>query len=366
MKQSDVFALLWKVVEKKKTALFGADAARRKTLNFSIRQMSKGIEAAQAHMKKLYPLESEEWPESKCKIVKDVKGVGKGICSRIDEIYDTGKLAELDEVKADEEDPKIIAAKKLSNVFGIGPIKAKSFVDAGFLSIDDLMKGHLNGKIKLTDQMLVGIKHYDDFMERIPHDEIIQMEKTIQEIGSKLESMKEPKTNKILYGKVSITICGSYRRKQPTSGDIDVMFTCVDKPTTVVKKAFKEYISMLKEVEFLVDDLSYGETKYLGACKNINLKESDKQKSKVRRIDILAVPWKSYAPAVMYFTGSKKFNIEFRKKALEKGYTVNEYGIYKLVDGVEKKVEEKNRIPVISEKSMFDLVGMDYLEPWER
>ena len=100
-------------------------------------------------------------------------------------------------------------------------------------------------------------------------------------------------------------------------------------------------------------------------CKNINVKESDKAKVKVRRIDILAVPWKSYAPAVMYFTGSKKFNIEFRKKALEKGYTVNEYGVYKLDGGV-KKIEEKYRVPVINEQTMFDLVGMDYLEPWER
>lgn len=191
------------------------------------------------------------------------------------------------------------------------------------------------------------------------------MEKTIQEIGRKLELKKDPKTNNSLYGNISITICGSYRRRLLTSGDIDVMFTCVNKPTITVKKAFKEYISMMKEVGFLVDDLSYGETKYLGACKNINVKESDKAKVKVRRIDILAVPWKSYAPAVMYFTGSKKFNIEFRKKALEKGYTVNEYGVYKLDGGV-KKIEEKYRVPVINEQTMFDLVGMDYLEPWER
>jgi DNA polymerase/3'-5' exonuclease PolX len=47
--------------------------------------------------------------------------------------------------------------------------------------------------------------------------------------------------------------------------------------------------------------------------------------------------------------------------ALQKGYTMNEYGIYKYIDG-----KKGDKIIIKSEKEAFDVLGIKYLEPHER
>jgi DNA polymerase (family 10) len=45
------------------------------------------------------------------------------------------------------------------------------------------------------------------------------------------------------------------------------------------------------------------------------------------QVDLRAVPEASFGAALMYFTGSKEHNIELRKLAIEKGWSLNEYGL---------------------------------------
>ena len=93
-------------------------------------------------------------------------------------------------------------------------------------------------------------------------------------------------------------------------------------------------------------------TKYMGFCKL--------KKGKPMRIDIRYVSYKSYYPALLYFTGSGEYNKKMRGVAESLGYLLNEYGLYKL-DGNKKKL-----INVKSEKDIFDKLGMEYLEPEKR
>ena len=55
-----------------------------------------------------------------------------------------------------------------------------------------------------------------------------------------------------------------------------------------------------------------------------------------------------------------EFNVKMRNELLERGYTLNEYGV-KFVDK-EKKFSEKFK----KEKDIFDYFGYDYVEPWNR
>ncbi len=54
-----------------------------------------------------------------------------------------------------------------------------------------------------------------------------------------------------------------------------------------------------------------------------------------------------------------------RTEALKKGYTINEYGIYK-TKKVNGKTEKDKVVLVNTEKEIFDIVGMEYLEPENR
>ena len=72
------------------------------------------------------------------------------------------------------------------------------------------------------------------------------------------------------------------------------------------------------------------------------------------------VEYPAYYAALIYFTGSKNFNIEIRNKALEKGYSLSEYGFC--------KVDDPNKKPIThhSEEEIFDFLGIQYVTPKDR
>ena len=67
-----------------------------------------------------------------------------------------------------------------------------------------------------------------------------------------------------------------------------------------------------------------------------------------------------YYFTLLYFTGSYTFNIEMRKKALEKGLSLSEYGY---TDIKTKKLLEYD---VKSEKDIFDIIDFKYIKPENR
>ena len=69
------------------------------------------------------------------------------------------------------------------------------------------------------------------------------------------------------------------------------------------------------------------------------------------------MPMESYYSAILYFTGSKEHNIKMREKAKNMGHTLNEWGLIK---------SNKSRFKITSEKDLFDILNIDYLEPEDR
>ena len=65
----------------------------------------------------------------------------------------------------------------------------------------------------------------------------------------------------------------------------------------------------------------------------------------------------------LYFTGSDEHNKLMRSKAIELGYRLNEYGLFKVdADGVVAERPEK----ADCEEDIYRLLGMAYLEPTAR
>lgn len=254
----------------------------------------------------------------------EVPGVGKGIAQRIAEILETGTLAELDQ------DSYGAAVAELTKVTGIGPKKALLFAQAGIDSVEALRKAHIQGKVRLTHHMEVGLNHYEDLLERIPREEVDRLAQTI---------------TGILPPGIIFEICGSYRRGAPTCGDIDILITepGSEEPAS---EALTALVERLGEMGILIDSLTFkGGKKYMGVALIDQL---------ARRIDIRYIPWSAFYPALVYFTGSKNFNIKIRKRAIEMGYSLSEYGL--------KGYSE----PFPSEEALFQFLGLDYVPPTER
>ena len=102
---------------------------------------------------------------------------------------------------------------------------------------------------------------------------------------------------------------------------------------------------------------------------------------RVRRLDIRWVKPEQFPTALLYFTGSKEFNGRMRGIALKAGYTLNEYGLWKLPTAVAKETDHRKQHEMIraasrdernlvhglkSEQDVFDKIGMSYVEPRDR
>ena len=306
----------------------------------------------------------KEYPQkiNKGEDIKHIKGIGKGIITRIDEIIKEGTLG--DEIKEEEgASLEYIQQQELETITGIGPSKANELFKKK-VTLDNLLKEmkKIKGdfsKIQeedmlsnLTHHQLIGVKYFKDIDEKIPRDEIksikLKLNKFIKQLNKNYE----------------VHICGSFRRKKETSGDIDVLILhqqimTHEQINGLEDNILTDIISYLTEKKLLVDHLTEdGKTKYMGICK-LNSKRLG------RRIDIRFIPYESKAAAILYFTGSGNFNKHMRTEALKQGYTINEYGIYKTKKVNGKQVKDR-KILTSTEKDIFDIVKMKYLEPENR
>ena len=256
--------------------------------------------------------------------LKNIKGIGKGTLERINEILKNGNLEE-NKKKVSNCQNEFVNLQKIT---GIGPSKAKELINKN-ITFDDLINNNNNVLDNLTHHQKLGVKYYYDVLKPIPHETIREVEKYLNKFDFKFN------------------ICGSYRRKKKTSGDIDVLIEKND-------KSLKEIIHILTKKKFLVDHLTEdGDTKYMGFCKIKN--------SHHMRIDIRLIPKESYPFALLYFTGSKKTNTMMRNQAIKLGFKLNEYSLV-------KTNVSRTDIPVYfdSEEMIFECLNLNYIKPEDR
>lgn len=289
------------------------------------------------------------------KEVSDLPGVGKGTIQRITEILQTGKLSELDGF-SDEKDTRKKILEELQLVINIGRSNAVELVDKYKVkSVADLKKKHKKGEIELNDKILLGLKYHGVYQENIPRDEIKKVNKFLNRVVRKMNKQYRLDDS----NKFCLIICGSFRRKKPFSGDIDVLLTKFDSKRKDTKKNstyLPHFVHKLKKPRrqndnkpFLLDDMTDKNivTKYMGFSKYLD--------NPVRRIDIRFIPYDSYHTATLYFTGSGELNKKMRQIAKDQGYKLSEYEL--------SDIKTKKKIKVNSEEDIFKKLGMDYIKP---
>ena len=273
--------------------------------------------------------------------IKDLKGIGPGTIRRIEEIAKTGKLEEIKITTKDEKFLKLM--DELEESYGIGKKTAYTlFKEYNIKSMDDLIKKVNLGEIVLSDVALKGLKFYGKIITKIPRKIIDSTRELLLDVLFKIDFE--------LFG----AICGSYRRMKETSGDIDLIVIHPKiKTKSDLKKNpyFQTIILTLKSIGFIIESLTGDdvESKYMGIFSFKDI---------IGRIDIRFIPYESFYFAYLYFTGGKDLNKNMRLIASTHGYKLNEYGLYK--NGSNKSVK------VDSEKEIFDILGLQYLQPINR
>ena len=258
-----------------------------------------------------------------------IPGIGKDLAEKIKEIAQKGKLKFFEDLK------KAIPEGVLTmlDIPGLGPKTVSILYNKLHIkNIEELERAAKSGKLltlqgikeKTVSNILAGIKITQKGQERISLGKAYSV---AQGFLASLEGLK---------GLKKIICAGSLRRMKETVRDIDIL-AISDDSKNIIEKFIKA-----GEAQRV---LAQGDTKAsILTGENI-------------QVDLRVVSPKSFGAALLYFTGSKDFNIKLRQMALKKNLKVNEYGVFSVKAGKEKFLAGK------TEEGIFDILGLKFIEP---
>ncbi|MCA9402718.1 MAG: DNA polymerase/3'-5' exonuclease PolX [Candidatus Omnitrophica bacterium] len=259
----------------------------------------------------------------------EIPGIGKTIAEKIGEWLATGQLKAYGKLTA--EVPETLL--EIVDIPTVGPKKAHLFFDKlKITTIDQLRTAATDGRLaqlpgiqqKTIDNILHGIGVVAKGMERINRGMADQL---ASEIVAGLREL--PCVRKI-------DVAGSFRRGRETVGDLDLLAEATD-PAEVMR--------VFTALPTVATVQAHGDTK-----------SSVRTRQNVQ-VDLRVVDGASYGAALLYFTGSKYFNIKLRQIAKKSGMKVNEYGIFKELKNSERRLAGE------TEKECFEVLGLPFVPP---
>lgn len=294
-----------------------------------------GLFKARAYAKAISAIEKLNTPINSMDDVRGIDGIGSKILLKINEILQTGTLTAAEQVKTRGE---LGIYEELLACYGIGPAKARELVSSGVKSIMNLRELVIDNPSILNDKQKIGLQYYDDLIKRIPRKEMLEH-----------QALLFTHLNRAVpESRLRAEIVGSFRRGAETSGDID-MLICGECPTIL-----DIFVKELVDIGYIHAILAKGDKKCLAI--------SALPRLPARRLDILLTPAAEYSYAILYFTGSDKFNVAFRQVALDRGYTLNEHGMKPLISGEVPSVPTEMQ----TERNIFHFLRILYVPPEKR
>lgn len=257
----------------------------------------------------------------------ELKGIGKALASKIEEIVETGKLTYLDELKLEFPDTFF----DLFEISNLGPKKIKKLYDNLRIdSIDKLEASCKNNEISKVSGF--GKKSVEAILESISFRKSNSKFFRTGDIAPIAESILEflrqlPQTSQA-------EIAGSYRRGKEIVHDIDFI---------VATKLPVEIINEFTEMPEVAQVISKGKTK------------SSVRLNNGLQCDLRAVKNSEFPFALNYFTGSKAHNVKMRSLAIKNGYSLNEYAL--------NSKTKTNEDVINDESDLYKALGLSFIHP---
>lgn len=295
-------------------------------------KVARAIEGLIEDVGEIYKKEGEEG-------IMKISGVGKGIAEKIVEYIKTGRIKDFEKLKK-----KLpFNVSELTAIEGVGPKLVKVFYDKlKIKNIAELEKAAREGKLarlprfgeKLQGKILKGIEFRKKIGKRFLLGDVYELAKEIEKRLAGISGVK------------NVSAAGSFRRGKETVGDLD--FLVALNPSANSKDVMDYFISM-PEVEHVYGK---GDTKSMTRFYN------------GLDADLRVVEEKSFGAALQYFTGSKEHNVALRKIAIEKGYKLNEYGVFEFLGGqTSKRRSDLRQIAGKKEDEVYKTLGLKFIPP---
>src|SRR5256885_8653591 len=273
---------------------------------FKIRAYANAARSLETFGGNLADLQDEE-------ALAKIPGIGKAIAAKIKELAATGKLQYVEELRA--EFPAAIL--ELFSISGLGAKKIKALYEQLHISsVEQLRQACESGKVAelpgfgetTQAKICAAIEQREKHSGYFQFGQIAaEAEKLRADLAAHSDSLRAE-------------VAGSYRRRREIVRDVDLV-VATKKPAAVTEFFIKHPL-----VESII---AQGPTK-----------TSVRLRSGIQ-CDLRVVSPAEYPFALNYFTGSKEHNIEMRSRALERGWTLNEYRLAKVPPNPKSKVRAR-------------------------
>jgi DNA polymerase (family 10) len=260
----------------------------------------------------------------------EIPGIGQGIADLIVEFKTKGSAADHQKLKSKFPGGVL----QMMHVGGVGPRRAAQlFRERKIDSLKKLEQAAKKGELKtmagfgekLESTILKNVQLAEEGQQRW----IVTVARAVAE-RLLSEVKKSP-------GVTQAEIAGSARRWRETVGDIDII---------VSSKSPQKTIDHFLKISNPTRVLAAGGTKASVVLPN------------GIQCDLRVVDEKSYGAALVYFTGSKEHNVRLRELAQKKGFSLNEYGLFK-----GKNTQTGTWTAGRTEADVYRALGLDWIAP---
>ena len=262
----------------------------------------------------------------------EVRGIGKSIAGRIREYVDDGRIDKLEELRVKHPSGK----RDLMKVPGLGPKSVQQLHEQlDITDLEGLADALADGRIAdlpgMGEKTVANIEQAIEQLGLTSKDQRVPIATALPVAERIVAALQE------VDGVEDVAYAGSLRRFREDIGDVDVLVASAEAAPA------REAFLALDEVERTIGS---GETKTSVVTRD------------GVQVDLRVVPPESFGAALLYFTGSKAHNIRLRQRAIDRGWTLNEYALAQTDEGTEAPV-----VASADEEGIYAALELPWITP---
>ena len=273
--------------------------------------------------------------------LKELPGIGKDLAAKIRELAETGTCRYHQDL-LQQFPPTILDLLRLQ---GVGPkTVALLFGSLNIQTVEELADAARNGRLRELKGMgpkkeMLILKAVEERQKDAGRHLIAETSAIAAEL---MDYLRETAPG------ADFLPVGSLRRGCETCGDIDILAIAPSTalgahPSTALGTSGPALMDAFVSYPKVERVLGQGDTK-----SSVRLRGHF-------QADLRLVPPESRGAAMQYFTGSKAHNIAVRDRAIQQGFKLNEYGLYRVSDDV--------AVAGATEESIYEALGMSWIDP---
>ncbi|MEF8799593.1 MAG: helix-hairpin-helix domain-containing protein [Halolamina sp.] len=269
--------------------------------------------------------------------LEEIEGVGESISEKIAEYLEAGELEYYQELRSDLP----IDIEAITSVEGVGPKTAKTlYLELGVATLEDLERAAEAGEIAELEGF--GETSQGNILEHLERAKKSQERMLLGRAFPIAEDVETRLQRSDAFDRIDIV--GSFRRRRPTVGDLDILATVTD-----TDGAMEEFCTHEDVKEVLARGATKASVVVSGGL----------------QMDLRIVEGSEYGAAIVYFTGSKDHNIALRNRAIDRDWKLNEYGLFDVRDVDDDRSGQRvgDRITGETEEGIYDALDLSWIPP---